>query len=142
MEVLFCPEDGCSSRLIELIDGAKESIRLAIYTLTHDEIAEALIRAHERGIDVKIVMEREKVDRYSEYGRLKSAGIDVRLDSNPYLMHNKFMVIDSEVVATGSYNYTYSADRRNDENILILRSKEIAAAYEDEFNEIWATSSP
>lgn len=101
-EVYFCPEDACSSQIIKQIDIAQSYIYVAMYSFTLDSIAEALIRAKNRGVDVKVVMEKSQVGKGSEYERLKNAGIDVRLDKNPDFMHNKFAIIDGEVVATGS----------------------------------------
>ncbi len=134
----FCPEDGCSEVVIRWINRANESIDLAMYSFTLDSIGEALVRAKERGIRVRVILEAERIDRYSEYGRLKAAGVEVRLDRNSYLMHNKFMVIDGKVVLTGSFNYTWSGDRKNDENLVVIVDKDIASSFEAEFNEMWS----
>ncbi len=134
----FCPEDRCSSVVIDWIERANESIDLAIYSFTLDSIGDALVRAHDRGVRVRVIMEREQLNRWSEYSRLRDAGVKVKLDGNPAYMHNKFMVIDGRVVLTGSYNYTKQADTRNDENLLILVGEDVAGAYEAEFNEMWS----
>ncbi len=133
----FCPEDSCSTKVIQWVKKANKSIDLAIYSFTHDDIGEAIVEAHRMGVKVRVIMEERNVDKYSEYKRLVEAGIEVRLDENSALMHNKFMVIDDKVVLTGSFNYTNSADKRNDENLVVIISKQIAGEYESEFQEMW-----
>jgi len=135
--VFFCPEDACSSQIINHIDKAQEHVYVAKYSFTLDPVADALIRARKRGVDVKVVMEESQLGRGSEYERLKKAGVDVRLDGNPALMHNKFAVIDGMVIITGSMNWSWSADKRNDENLVIIYSEELAERYVEEFREIW-----
>ncbi len=134
----FCPEDGCSQVVIRWIERANKSIDLAMYSFTLDSIGETLVRAKERGIRVRVILESERIDRYSEYGRLRAAGVEVELDRNSYLMHNKFMVIDGGVVLTGSFNYTWSGDKKNDENLVVIVDEGIASAFESEFNEMWS----
>ncbi|MDI6655267.1 MAG: phospholipase D family protein [Candidatus Hydrothermarchaeota archaeon] len=137
-EVYFCPEDACSSQIIGQIDRAQSYIYVAMYSFTLDSIADALIRARNRGVDVKVVMEKSQIGRGSEYGRLKNAGIDVRLDKNSDYMHNKFMVVDGKLITTGSFNWSLHADTKNDENLLILYSEELAEKYKEEFFEPWS----
>ncbi len=136
-EVYFCPEDACSSQIMRQIDKAQSSIYVAMYSFTLDSITDALIRAKNRGVDVKVVMEKSQVGKGSEYERLRNAGIDVRLDKNPDFMHNKFAIIDGKIVVTGSFNWSQHADAANDENLLIVYSEELARKYESEFWEIW-----
>ena len=90
------------------------------------------------GVNVRVLMEGEKIgDSGSEYGRLRAAGVDVRADSLPGLMHDKFLVVDGEVVGTGSYNWTAAAESDNAENLLIVRSESLSALYIEEFEAIW-----
>lgn len=133
----FCPEDRCSSVVIRWIERANESIDLAIYSFTLDSIGDALLRAHSRGVRVRVIMEREQVNQYSEYMKLKKNGIEVKFDENDHYMHNKFMIIDGKVVLTGSYNYSSSADEYNDENLIVILDRGVAEAYESEFEEMW-----
>ena len=85
-------------------------------------------------------MEARQVDSNigSEYEPLRAAGLDVRLDGNPNNMHHKVFIIDELIVVTGSYNFSRSAEERNDENTLVLHNPEIAALYLDEFNRVYA----
>lgn len=137
----FSPKGGCSEAIINLIDSANKSIHVLIYIFTLDSIGDALIRAFRRGVDVKVIFEKREIDEYSEYWRLKNAGVPVRNDTNPYLMHNKIMIVDSEIVVTGSYNWSWSAEERNDENIVIIKSRRVAEEYEKIFESIWKKSA-
>lgn len=142
VEVFFCPEDGCSAKIIALIDRANESIDVAIYSFTHREIAKALIDAKDRGVAVRVLMEGEQLSRFSVHSYLKNSGIEVRMDGNPYLMHNKFMVIDDRIVIGGSFNYSYSADRKNNENVIVIYGSETASEFEKEFEKLWGSGKP
>ncbi|MEM1561742.1 MAG: phospholipase D-like domain-containing protein [Candidatus Bathyarchaeia archaeon] len=138
--IYFSPRGGCARAIINLINSANKSIHVLIYSFTFDSIGYALIDAYRRGVDVKIVFEKNEVKDYSVYWMLREAGVSVRNDTNPSLMHNKVMIIDSEIVVTGSYNWSVSAEERNDENIIIVRSRKIAEEYERKFEEIWMKS--
>jgi len=138
--VYFSPNDKCSNKLIYWFNRANKSIHVLIYSFTLDSISDALIKAHERGVEVLIVMEKSQISKYSEYEKLKKAGIYVRLDNNPALMHNKVAIIDGKIVITGSYNWSKDAEERNNENMIIILSIEIAKIYEDEFQKIWKES--
>ena len=98
---------GCMNILIDMISRANESIHVMIYGFTLDALADALIRAAERGVDVKVLIEAESTGwKGSEHEKLIAHGVDVKLDSNPDLMHHKVMIIDGRIVITGSYNWT------------------------------------
>jgi len=139
LEVYFSPDDGTAARLLALIQEARESIYFLAYSFTSDELADALIAQARAGLRVEGVLERSQAE--SNYGaqfeRLRQAGIEVRLDGNPRSMHHKVIVLDDEVVVTGSYNFSNSAETKNDENILIIHSPEIAASYVSEFSRIF-----
>lgn len=139
--VYFSPRGGCARAIINLIDRANRSIHVLIYSFTLDSIGDALIKAFRRGVDVKVVFEKREIDEHSEYWRLKDAGVPARNDTNPYLMHNKVMIVDSEIVVTGSYNWSWSAEERNDENIVVIKGKRIAEEYEKMFKSIWEKSA-
>lgn len=137
VEVYFCPKDDCALKLVKVISDSNNYVYVAIYSFTHDAIAQALLDANARGVDVRVVIEKnDSGSEYSKYRILKNAGLDARLDGNPALMHDKFMVVDGKVVATGSFNYTKNADERNNENLLLVKSESLAAKYLEEFMKI------
>jgi len=140
--VCFSRTMDCSSLIGYWISRANESIHIMIYGFTLDYLSEALIDAVKRGVEVEVVIEKESAYwRGSEYERLLQAGVDVKLDGNPYIMHHKVAIIDGKIVITGSYNWTWSAENRNDENVIILMSRSLAKSYEKEFQRVWSTAS-
>jgi phosphatidylserine/phosphatidylglycerophosphate/cardiolipin synthase-like enzyme len=142
-ETCFSRVERCDVLLISLINRANRSVYVAVYSFTRDSLATALIYAKERGVEVRVVIERERAyEQGSEYPRLKSAGVDVRLDGNPYLMHHKFMVIDGYVVVTGSYNWSTAAEDRNDENVVVIFDRDVVQRFVQEFERVWQTASP
>jgi phosphatidylserine/phosphatidylglycerophosphate/cardiolipin synthase-like enzyme len=137
----FCPEDECADKLISQIDSSKNSIYIAIYSFTHDGISDALVRAHKRGVEIKVVFDYDQSKNdYSDDEKLVSEGILVKRRDGSGYMHNKFAVIDGNIVATGSFNYSENANTKNDENLLIIFSAELAKAFLAEFNELWEQS--
>jgi phosphatidylserine/phosphatidylglycerophosphate/cardiolipin synthase-like enzyme len=143
VEAWFAPDDGVAARLVELIDEAQSRVDFLAFTFTSDTLAEALLRAAERGVTVRGVIELDQVEAAgSDYARMRQAGIDVRQDSNPGTMHHKLLLIDDGVVATGSYNFTRSAEESNDENVVILFSPEAAVELESEFAGIYQAATP
>ncbi len=138
VDVYFCPADPCESALIQQINSAQESIDVAIYSFTLDSAGDAIIAAENRGVEVRIVVEEDNASsQYSEYERLLDFGVDIRLDSNEDLMHHKFAVIDGERVVTGSFNWTRSGADRNNENLVVISSGEIAKEFSAEFDGIF-----
>jgi phosphatidylserine/phosphatidylglycerophosphate/cardiolipin synthase-like enzyme len=138
LEVYFPPNDGASSRLIELIDGADDSVVFLASNFTSDPLSAALIRAHDRGVAVSGLMDAENAvsDTGSDYRLLVQAGIPVALDKDPGRMHHKVLIIDGAIVAFGSYNFTASAEKRNDENLLIIHDPELAARFLKEYQRL------
>ena len=137
-EVYFSLYDDPEAVIIKNIDGAEEFINIAMYTFTDVEIAQAILEARDRGIDIKILLDRSQVKaKYSRSRYFVQNGIEVRISSNSYIMHNKFAVIDNEIVITGSYNWTASAGERNDENLLVIDDNYIVERYQDQFNNLW-----
>jgi phosphatidylserine/phosphatidylglycerophosphate/cardiolipin synthase-like enzyme len=138
VKVYFSPEDGALLGLLEALDRAQEQVLLMGYTLTADEIADTLMDDHRRGMDVRVLLEASQIGSTgNDYDRLKQAGVDILVDKNPYNMHHKVIIIDGVVVIAGSYNFTRSAEERNDENLIIIADENLASAYLVEFTRIW-----
>ena len=132
----FCPEDECAQKIIGLIGDAEKSVYFMAFSFTNGGIADAIIKKD--SLDVKGIFDSGQASsQYSQYKRMKEFGIDVIKDKNKYKMHHKVFIIDNETVVTGSFNPTLSGDTRNDENILIIRDKNIASLYLKEFDSLW-----
>jgi phosphatidylserine/phosphatidylglycerophosphate/cardiolipin synthase-like enzyme len=138
IETYFSPDDGAAERIIDAIQSAEESIQFLAFSFTSDPIAEALLERGAADVDVAGVFEESQYFSNSgtEFDRLLGAGMDVRLDGNERIMHHKVFIIDGEIVITGSYNFSRSAEERNDENVLIFYSPELAAQYLAEFDRV------
>lgn len=139
-EVYFSPDDGVLAHILETVDGAQQEICFLSFSFTSDALGDLLLQKAEAGVRVQGVFDEGQVhsNRGSEYGRLRAAGLNVRLDGNPGLMHHKVIVIDGETVITGSYNFSASAEKRNDENLLILHHPALAVAYQAECEQLLA----
>jgi len=122
--------------LISLIDSAREEVVGAFYDLTSREIVSALIQAHRRGVQVKLVIETDNIGEET-ISRLVSSGIPVIGDQRSGLMHNKFIVIDKKYVWTGSYNLTHNGAYRNNNNAIVLNSSDLAEIFQSEFTEMF-----
>jgi phosphatidylserine/phosphatidylglycerophosphate/cardiolipin synthase-like enzyme len=145
----FSPQGKCSNHILREIDTAKQELLVAVYAFTSDDLAASLARARRRGVAVQVIVDRE-FDRLNDNSKskfLETQKIPVRriagLMSNPGekdsgSMHQKFAVIDRRVVFTGSYNWTHSAESRNDENLLMFREAgPLADEYRKEFLRLW-----
>ena len=124
-------------RLTELIDGARKTIRVAMFTWTHPDLTTAVIRAHRRGIDVQVVHDHGQAMGVctETITRLAQAGIDIRLSSGLGLLHHKFAWIDDEILINGSANWTLSAFSRNRDCFIILH--ELTAIQNAKLKEVW-----
>lgn len=140
MDNYFSPDDGTAQRITELLNTASESIYFLAYSFTNDEFGQTLIRKSGGGLEVSGVMDEEQVssNQGTEFDPFSQAGIDVRLDGNPGLMHHKVFIIDEKVVILGSYNFSRNAETTNDENSLIIFSPEIAELFLQEFLRIYS----
>ena len=140
------PDDLAGSipeKLIEYIDGAQRTIHIASFEFNLTPVAQALIAAHKRGVQVQWItddehgIEADEEDDHGQFAMLEKAGIKVKDDGRTALMHNKFWVFDGQTVWTGSTNITVNGSFRNNNNVLVVESTELAAIYEREFDEMW-----
>ena len=137
-EVYFSLSDNPQKEIIRNINQAEAFINIAMYIFTDKEIALPLIKARERGVKVRLYLDKDQVDyRYSQSRFLVQKGIKTRISSNEYIMHNKFAIIDNRLLLTGSYNWTFSANNRNDENLLIIDDPEIIEIFQNQFINLW-----
>jgi phosphatidylserine/phosphatidylglycerophosphate/cardiolipin synthase-like enzyme len=138
VRVLFSPEDDCAREIVASIDRAERYVYVAMYFFTSRPIAQAITRARDRGLDVKVCLDDEQPHyEYSKSRLLENNNIDVRYVGGSGIMHNKFCVIDDRITITGSYNWTARADLENDENVLIIDSAEIASIFKTQFARYW-----
>ncbi|MEY4436313.1 MAG: hypothetical protein RLY41_594 [Pseudomonadota bacterium] len=136
--VYFTPPVGAAAAIVRTIDASEREVLVQAYGFTHNAIAQALVRAHQRGVKVYVLLDKksEKTNRYV-IDMLTQAQVDLRYDGKHAIAHNKVMVIDESVVITGSFNFTNSAETRNAENLLLLKSGELARRYKSEWQIHW-----
>jgi phosphatidylserine/phosphatidylglycerophosphate/cardiolipin synthase-like enzyme len=133
-----------AEKLIEHIEAAQRTIHVAAFEFNLTPVAEALIAAHQRGVEVLWVtddehgIEADEEDDHGQFATLAKAGIEVRDDGRGALMHNKFWIFDAQTVWTGSTNITVNGMFRNNNNVIVFDSPELAAIFEREFAEMWA----
>ena len=101
-----------------------------------------MVRRAQRGVKVSGVFDKgqSRANIGTEYDKLREAGLDVRLDGNKNKMHHKVIIVDEQVVITGSYNFSVNADRINDENLLVIHNRDIARQYLEEFERVYSQS--
>jgi phosphatidylserine/phosphatidylglycerophosphate/cardiolipin synthase-like enzyme len=101
-----------------------------MYSFTSAPIAKALLDAHKRGVQVHVILDQsQRSDKYSSADFLANQGVPVLIDANHAIAHNKIIVVDGELVLTGSFNFTNGAQEKNAENLLIIRDSTLAAQY-------------
>ena len=134
-QVCFSPNGGCTETIVNQIEAAKSEILVQAYSFTSAPIAKALISAHKRGVKVEAILDKsQKSERYTSATFLKNAGVPTYIDDKHAIAHNKIMIIDQETVITGSFNFTKAAEEKNAENLLVIRSKELAKIYMENWN--------
>lgn len=135
IEVLFAPHDPVEDRLVALIAAARRSVHVQMYVFTRKRLAQALVDARARGVQVEVLADAKMNQRgQGALPLLLSAGVSVALETGYRASHNKVMLIDvstrNNVVVTGSYNFSWSAGARNAENVMIVHgNRAVADAY-------------
>lgn len=128
--VYFSPDGGATAAIVAELGKATNSVLVQAYSFTSEPIAKALVNAHKRGVKIAVILdEGQKTAKYSSADFIAHAGITTLIDGKHAIAHNKVMVIDGLVLITGSFNFTKAAEKKNAENLLIIRDRELAAAY-------------
>ncbi len=137
-EVAFSPKQGATQLITATIAKAKSTICLAAYSFTSETIAQALIAAKERGVEVKVILDKSQLKQNSVARLLQENDVTVKFSHKYSIMHNKFIIIDDNTLQLGSFNYTKSAEAKNAENVLIINHcSELASQYAKQWQKIW-----
>jgi len=132
VQVFFSPNGGCTDAIIGTISKSKSEILVQAYIFTSEPIAKALLAAHKRGAKVSVILDKkQKKNGYSPATFFVNQGIPTYIDSVHAGAHDKLMILDQETVITGSFNFSKSAETQNSENVLIIRSVELARLYRE-----------
>ena len=127
-----------TSNIIPLINGAKSYIYIPAFVITHDEMANALIKKKKNGIDIKIIIDATNVyASRSKIKLLRDAGIKIKVENYAGKMHSKTLIIDDKYLIMGSMNFSNSGENKNDENMLIIKDARLAKYYRGFFEYFW-----
>lgn len=140
IEDAFSPYQGATELVVKTIEQAKKSVHVAAYSFTSKPIADALIAARDKGIDIEVVLDKSQTGgRMMKY--IKDHGIPARINNQYSIMHDKFMVIDEKTLELGSFNYTAAAEKRNAENVLVIHGADKTVQdYASQWQKLWKES--
>ena len=138
MAVNFSPGIACKRNILSHIQRAKFKLDVAVFTISDNDIRDELINAKNRGVQVRIITDNDKaMDEGSDIRFLSDNNIDIKIDQTSNHMHHKFSICDEKIVLTGSYNWTLSAAKFNQENTIEISDTETVNAFQEEFNQLW-----
>jgi phosphatidylserine/phosphatidylglycerophosphate/cardiolipin synthase-like enzyme len=132
IEVYFSPHGGCTEAIVREVEGAKSEILSQSYSFTSKPIAEAFVDKFKQMKNIEAILDKsQKTAHYSSATFLANSKIPTYIDAAHAIAHNKIIIIDRSTVLTGSFNHTDAAEKRNAENLVIIRSKKIAEKYRE-----------
>ena len=126
-------------QLLEVINNAKDTLKIAIYNLDNEEIADAMVEAKKRGVEVQVITDEEKAankDTKQLLTDFASKNIPIKINTQNK-MHLKLTIADGKTIVTGSFNYTDNSIEENQEVLVSISSDNIAVKWEDIFDELW-----
>lgn len=134
----FSPGESCLRRLGDLMRACRASLDICVFTIADDRLTDAILACHARGVRVRVVSDDDKqYDAGSDVARLRDHGVPVRLDREPAHMHHKFALFDAGLLANGSFNWTRSATRDNDENLVVTDDANLVRVFGLQFEKLW-----
>jgi mitochondrial cardiolipin hydrolase len=137
-DAYFSPGQDCLRAITGQFNAVRQRADVCVFTITDNRIAQAMLDAHQRGIQLRVLTDDDKsADLGSDIGRLRDAGITVCQDRSPWHMHHKFAIFDGARVLTGSYNWTRGAAESNEENLLISDDANLVRQYQSVFDNLW-----
>lgn len=139
----FSPSLDCENNIIKLINNSKQHIDIDVYSINNDNIVNAIISAHKRGVKIRILTDRvQAAGRSAKAIKLHQAGLNIRVHTKHKIEHNKFAVFDSKAMITGSYNWTNPASLKNSENCLMIwNDPNTVTTYQNRFDYLWSVNT-
>ncbi len=136
--VCFSPQNQCDETIRDFLDRAVNSVQICVFTISDNHITKKIVELHERGVKVKIITDNDKqYDRGSDISYLAGKGLEIKVDMTRHHMHHKFAIVDNSALLTGSYNWTRSAEKFNQENLIITSNSEFIRRFKNEFEKLW-----
>ena len=137
-KLYFSPNGGCTDAIVREVGRAQRSIDIMMYSFTSRPIVQAMDRAKERGVAIRVLLDKgQETQKYAKGRYFINKGIAVKYDTGAGLMHNKVGIIDGKVLFTGSFNWTAQAEARNAENLLVIDDPGLIKKYQDRFEYLW-----
>ena len=141
-EAYFSPGEDCPRAIIRLLEDARRTADVCVFTITDDRLTSALLEAHRRGVAFRVITDNDKAfDEGSDIDRIRCAGVPLRVDQTRFHMHHKFAIFDGQTLLSGSYNWTRGASRDNEENLIVTSEPRLLAAFKVAFERLWAALS-
>ena len=134
----FSPGKDCFNGIVEQLKLARNHIDICVFTIADDDLTKHIIKAHERGVEVRVITDRNKrFDAGSDVDYLARKGVQVKIDTSDYHMHHKFAIFDGMRMINGSFNWTRSASRYNQEDITLTDDQRFITAFQQQFEKLW-----
>lgn len=140
VEIYYAPEDSPGNKIVSIYDRARRYIYVAVYGITFPPAVQALVSAKKRGVDVRVITDRGKLDdpkQRSALETLRLAGIPIRVNHHDGLMHMKQIVVDDAINTSGSMNQTGSGNRYNDERLDVIIDHATSVKAREKFLAMW-----
>jgi len=142
-DALFFPDtdkkDGNNYEIfLQYLSSPKKTLDVCVFTITDDSAANILIDLHKKGVKVRVITDDDQsASQGSDVQTIKKAGVPTKMDSSPYHMHNKFAIIDGVLLLNGSYNWTTTANTKNNENMIVTNNKGLIKQFSSYYEELW-----
>jgi phosphatidylserine/phosphatidylglycerophosphate/cardiolipin synthase-like enzyme len=134
----FSPGSGCVNAVVGLLRQTRKTADICVFTITDNRIADAIVDASQRRVDVRIISDNDKAeDPGSDIARLRGLGLPVRVDRTDNHMHHKYAIFDKSTLVTGSYNWTRSAADCNEENLVVQYDRSLIRRFGENFEKLW-----
>lgn len=139
LTIYFSPKDKAITDIIPLIDNAQKYIYIPAFLITHKGLTDSLINASKRGVAVKIILDATNTHSgsHSKMKELRQGGIQVKTENWAGKLHSKSIIIDDVYTIIGSMNFSRSGEGINDENLIVIKNRDIAIFYKTFFQYLW-----
>lgn len=136
-------EKGSLAILMKTLQSAKQSLNVCMFTFSCRELSDILIEAHQHGVVVRVITDNEQSHSSgSQIEKLRRSGIQVRTDEGSYFMHHKFVIVDEQLLVTGSLNWTLQGICGNQENVIITNLLNLVQPFLSQFECLWTSYDP
>ncbi|NQD35780.1 nuclease [Permianibacter sp. IMCC34836] len=137
-QAYFSPGPACRLAIQQQLRSVRQRAELCVFTISDDQISAEILAAHRRGVQLRLLTDNEKeCDLGSDIGRLRDAGVPVRVDRTEAHMHHKFALFDGSWLLNGSYNWTRSAAEVNEENLVLSNDPGLIRQFSEQFERRW-----